>query len=114
MKKAALLGLAALTALSLGPLIPLVSERGEPLTGIVRRHWAEFGRNYYSRHDYEAVDVDAAVDLMTHVDRQLAGLPGRRVNRLVVAKADDFAYRDPVDGSLSEHQGLRIVFERNQ
>ena len=91
--------------------LSIIAVRGEPLTGIVRRHWAEFGRNYYSRHDYEAVDVDAAVDLMTHVDRQLAGLPGRRVNRLVVAKADDFAYRDPVDGSLSEHQGLRIVFE---
>jgi phosphoglucomutase len=89
----------------------ILAVRGEPLAEIVRRHWAEFGRNYYSRHDYEAVDSGAAAELMAHVGGQLEGLPGRRFDGLVVAQADDFAYRDPVDGSLSKHQGLRVAFE---
>ncbi len=89
----------------------IIAVRGEPLAEIVRRHWGEFGRNYYSRHDYEAVDIGAADALMTHVGGQLGRLPGRRVNGLIVSEVDDFSYRDPVDGSLSEHQGLRVIFE---
>ncbi len=89
----------------------IIAVRGEPLAEIVRRHCGEFGRNYYSRHDYEAVDIGAADALMTHVGGQLGRLPGRRVNGLIVSEVDDFSYRDPVDGSLSEHQGLRVIFE---
>ncbi|MBN9886545.1 alpha-D-glucose phosphate-specific phosphoglucomutase [Salipiger abyssi] len=74
-------------------------------------HWAEYGRNYYSRHDYEAVDSDAASGLMEHVRGQLATLPGQSFGALTVESADEFAYDDPVDGSRAEGQGLRVGFE---
>ncbi|MCR8547272.1 alpha-D-glucose phosphate-specific phosphoglucomutase [Salipiger sp. P9] len=73
-------------------------------------HWAEYGRNYYSRHDYEAVDTEAANGLMDHVRSQLASLPGQSFGPLTVESADEFAYDDPVDGSRSEGQGLRVGF----
>ncbi|WP_289151373.1 alpha-D-glucose phosphate-specific phosphoglucomutase [uncultured Salipiger sp.] len=78
---------------------------------LMEAHWAEYGRNYYSRHDYEAVDSDAANALMEHVRGQLAALPGQSFGPLTVTSADEFAYDDPVDGSRSEGQGLRVAFE---
>jgi phosphoglucomutase len=78
---------------------------------IVREHWATYGRNYYSRHDYEEVASEGAEALMAALRDALPGLPGRRMRAGVVATADDFAYHDPVDGSDSKRQGLRILFE---
>ncbi|EEX14616.1 phosphoglucomutase [Citreicella sp. SE45] len=78
---------------------------------LMEAHWAEYGRNYYSRHDYEAVDSDAANALMEHVRGQLSALPGQSFGPLTVTSADEFAYDDPVDGSRSEGQGLRVAFE---
>lgn len=78
---------------------------------LMEEHWATYGRNYYSRHDYEAVDSDAASGLMDHVRGQLADLPGKSFGPLTVTGADEFAYDDPVDGSRAEGQGLRVGFE---
>jgi phosphoglucomutase len=89
----------------------ILAARRESVSEIVTRHWAEFGRNYYSRHDYEAVESEAANALMDHLRGRLGSLPGRRVAGLVVVTADDFAYHDPVDGSISRNQGLRVMFE---
>jgi phosphoglucomutase len=89
----------------------MLSARLEPVAGIVREHWARFGRNFYSRHDYEAIDAKAGADLIAALRERLSRLPGERLGDLVVEDADDFSYRDPVDGSVSEHQGIRILFE---
>ncbi|EAU43791.1 alpha-D-glucose phosphate-specific phosphoglucomutase [Salipiger bermudensis] len=78
---------------------------------LMESHWAAYGRNYYSRHDYEAVDSDAAAGVMEHVRSQLTTLPGTSFGSLTVAAADEFAYDDPVDGSRAEGQGLRVLFE---
>jgi phosphoglucomutase len=75
-----------------------------------REHWRRFGRNFYSRHDHEGVDAAAAGGLMQHLRESLASLPGRSVAGLTIATADDFAYTDPVDGSVSTAQGIRIGF----
>ncbi|MEX5748657.1 alpha-D-glucose phosphate-specific phosphoglucomutase [Massilia sp. X63] len=76
---------------------------------IVREHWARFGRNYYSRHDYEAVDADAAEALMTALRATLPDLAGQTFGSFRVAEADDFVYHDPVDGSVATRQGVRII-----
>jgi phosphoglucomutase len=89
----------------------LLAERRQSVADIVRDHWRRFGRNYYTRHDYEAIDSAAAEGLVDHLGILLPGLPGKRLGNFTVAYADDFAYTDPVDGSVSEHQGIRIGFE---
>ena len=78
---------------------------------IVQDHWARFGRNYYARHDYEGVDLDAANSLVSTLRAALPTLPGRAFGDLRVRNADDFAYADPVDGSATSGQGIRILFE---
>ena len=89
----------------------VLARRGESVEQIVRAHWREFGRNYYTRHDYEEIPTDAAKEVMSRVQGQLPDLPGTTVAERRVRTADDFAYRDPVDASVSEHQGFRILFE---
>jgi len=89
----------------------ILAVRRQSVTEIMAEHWGKFGRNYYSRHDYEAIDSAAANDLMQSLRDRLADLPGQAVSGLVIAAADEFAYDDPVDGSRSEGQGLRILFE---
>ena len=91
----------------------ILARRGESVREILTAHWAEYGRDYYSRHDYEGVDKAAAEGLMADLRRRLPELPGRRYSALTVADADDFFYRDPVDGSSASGQGLRIFFEEN-
>jgi len=88
----------------------ILAKRGESVEQIVRTHWRDFGRNYYTRHDYEEVPADAAKAVMARVQEQLASLLGTTVAGRRVQSADDFAYHDAVDGSTSEHQGLRIIF----
>ncbi len=87
----------------------LLAVSGKSVAQIVQEHWARFGRNYYSRHDYEAVDGAAAHGLMAQLREQLAQLAGATLGQFTVALADDFAYTDPVDHSVSTQQGVRIV-----
>lgn len=89
----------------------IMAGRNESVAEIVKSHWAEYGRNYYSRHDYEEVDSDAANGMMTALREKLASLPGQSFGALKVAGADDFAYHDPIDGSVSKNQGIRVLFE---
>ena len=74
-------------------------------------HWKTYGRNYYCRHDYEAVDSDIANDLMNTLRNKLSSLKGRNEAGITVSSADEFSYDDPVDGSHSKNQGIRIFFE---
>jgi phosphoglucomutase len=89
----------------------ILAVRKESAKDIVAKHWAEYGRNYYARHDYEGIDSAAADGLMAALRDRLATLPGTQVGPLTVETADDFAYLDPVDGSESKKQGVRILFE---
>jgi phosphoglucomutase len=89
----------------------ILAVRNESVKDIVTKHWAAFGRNYYSRHDYEEVATDAANGLMDNLRAQLATLPGKAFGELTVQAADDFAYHDPVDHSVSKNQGIRILFD---
>ncbi len=89
----------------------LVAVRGQPVTEIVRDHWQRFGRHYYTRHDYEEIESERAERLMDRLRTVLPSLPGRQFGSLRVRAADDFSYTDPVDGSVSSRQGLRILFE---
>jgi len=88
----------------------VIAGRGEPVADIVAGHWRHYGRNYYSRHDYEAIKNQPAEELMGALRERLPQLPGTRLDGLEVSYADDFSYTDPIDGSVSEHQGLRIGF----
>ncbi|TGV53498.1 alpha-D-glucose phosphate-specific phosphoglucomutase [bacterium M00.F.Ca.ET.141.01.1.1] len=89
----------------------ILAARGESCKQIVTEHWAAYGRNYYSRHDYEEVESDRANALVDELRAKLGSLPGTSVRGLKIANADDFAYHDPVDRSTSEHQGIRVLFE---
>ncbi len=89
----------------------ILAVRKQPVAEIMKSHWTEYGRNYYTRHDYEEVDSEAAKGLMQHVEGQLAGLAGKQFDGYTVSYADNFAYTDPIDGSESKNQGLRIGFD---
>ena len=89
----------------------ILARRRLSVEAILYRHWAEFGRNVYSRHDYEALPADVAAGVMAQVKDQFAVLPGQRFGGYRVKFCDDFSYTDPIDGSLSTGQGLRIVME---
>ncbi|GHC95243.1 alpha-D-glucose phosphate-specific phosphoglucomutase [Novosphingobium pokkalii] len=78
---------------------------------LAREHWATYGRNYYARHDYEGLPTDQADALMAGLKARLDSLPGQSFGALTVAEADSFSYLDPVDGSTSANQGLRVLFE---
>ncbi len=88
----------------------ILAVRQQPLEQIVREHWQMFGRNFYSRHDYEAVASDRAKALVDRVQAQLPTLPGKTFGSYTVEYADNFRYTDPVDGSVSQNQGIRIGF----
>ncbi len=88
----------------------ILAERRMSVEEIMESHWQSFGRNYYSRHDYEALPVAVANGVMEGLRAKLGSLPGRVVEGITIGSADDFAYEDPVDGSVSRGQGLRIVF----
>lgn len=89
----------------------ILAARKQSVDEIVREHWATYGRNYYTRHDYEEVDAATANTLVDDLRTQLPSLPGKTFgDDLQVAYADDFTYHDPVDGSTSAKQGIRIGF----
>lgn len=87
----------------------LLAVRRQSVGEILRAHWARFGRNYYSRHDYEAVEASAATAMMDALRARLPELAGQTLDGHHVAQADDFEYNDPVDNSCSTGQGVRII-----
>jgi phosphoglucomutase len=89
----------------------LLAASGKPVDTIVREHWAQYGRNYYSRHDYEGVDIAAAEAMMANLRRALPPLAGKVLGGHTVDFADDFSYTDPVDHSVAREQGVRIVMK---
>jgi phosphoglucomutase len=89
----------------------ILAATGKSVAEIQSEHWATYGRNYYSRHDYEDVESDKANALIDELRGKLNNLAGVTSNGLTVSSADEFAYDDPIDGSRSEGQGIRINFE---
>ncbi|HEY6630272.1 MAG TPA: alpha-D-glucose phosphate-specific phosphoglucomutase, partial [Rhizobiaceae bacterium] len=89
----------------------LAARGGESVKQIAERHWGTYGRNYYSRHDYEEVESERANALITELRGKLPSLAGTSVRGMKISHADDFAYHDPVDGSVSRNQGIRVLFE---
>ncbi|MDR2220628.1 MAG: alpha-D-glucose phosphate-specific phosphoglucomutase [Methylobacillus sp.] len=88
----------------------ILAARKQPAENIVREHWVKFGRNVYSRHDYEGLPTDAANSLMQHLHDSFSGLRGQQFGQYEIQFCDDFSYTDPVDGSVSTGQGVRIIF----
>ena len=88
----------------------ILAVRRQSVAEIMQDHWRTYGRNYYARHDYEEVEASGANELVKALREKLPSLAGRRFGALEVREADDFAYHDPVDGSDSAHQGIRILF----
>jgi phosphoglucomutase len=88
----------------------ILAARQQSVDDIVRDHWATYGRNYYTRHDYDEVDTAVANKLMDDLRAGLPGIVGKTYDSLAVTYADDFTYHDPVDGSVSARQGIRIGF----
>ncbi len=91
----------------------ILAVRKISVADVLSQHWGKYGRHYYSRHDYEAVEAGAANKLMTDLRARLPHIAGQNIGGLVVKAADDFAYRDPVDGSESANQGIRLMFQGN-
>jgi phosphoglucomutase len=89
----------------------ILARRRQPVAAIMAEHWSRFGRHYYSRHDYEAIASEAAHGLYNRVKEMQPSLPGQSFAGRSIATADDFAYTDPVDGSLTSGQGLRLLLD---
>ncbi len=89
----------------------ILAVRKQSVAAILAEHWQKFGRNYYSRHDFEAIASDKAEAMMADLRAKLGELAGQSLEGMAIKAADDFAYTDPVDGSVSKNQGVRIVFE---
>ncbi|MEI7611536.1 MAG: alpha-D-glucose phosphate-specific phosphoglucomutase [Betaproteobacteria bacterium] len=89
----------------------ILALRNETVGQIVRGHWRHYGRNYYSRHDFEGIETAKADAMFAALREKLPTLGGTRIAGLLINSADDFSYTDPVDGSRSERQGVRILLE---
>lgn len=88
----------------------IIAARKQSVEAILMAHWQEFGRNVYSRHDYESIPTDAANNVIAHIKSQFSTLPNQSFGRYTVKNCDDFSYHDPIDGSVSSNQGTRILF----
>lgn len=88
----------------------LIAARNESVETIVTSHWKEYGRNYYTRYDYEEIDKEIAEKLMQQLASRLPDMAGTMLDGRLVTYADNFSYTDPVDASVSSNQGLRIGF----
>tara|TARA_R110002167_G_scaffold114348_1_gene288016 strand:- start:28491 stop:30125 length:1635 start_codon:yes stop_codon:yes gene_type:complete len=86
----------------------LIAVKKQPVSEIVNNHWAQYGRDYFTRHDYEAVDSEKAHAMITQLKDKLSTLPGQNFSGIEIEKADDFGYIDPVDNSKTTAQGVRI------
>jgi phosphoglucomutase len=89
----------------------LIAKKRQSVADIVHEHWQKFGRDIYCRHDYEAIETSIANSILEHLRNQLPALPGQSFGEYVVKYADEFSYEDPIDGSISSNQGIRIGFE---
>ncbi len=89
----------------------LIAVKRQSVADIVHEHWQKFGRDIYCRHDYEAVETPIANSIVEHLRNQLPTLPGQSFGEYIVKYADEFSYEDPIDGSISNNQGMRIGFE---
>ncbi len=89
----------------------LLAVKKDSVENIVKAHWQTYGRNYYSRHDYEEIPLDSGKAVMDALKAKLGHLAGRRFNGKAIVTADDFSYQDPIDHSTSTGQGIRILFE---
>ena len=89
----------------------ILARRREPVSRIMAEHWSRFGRHYYSRHDYEAIPTEAAHGLYDRMKAMQPALVGQAFAGRMIATADDFAYTDPVEGSLTAGQGLRLLLD---
>jgi len=88
----------------------ILAVRQLPVAEIVREHWKTFGRNFYTRHDYENIELHGANDLIHHLRDQIKSLPGKQFKHYQVVFSDDFEYTDSIDGSVSKAQGVRVGF----
>ncbi len=88
----------------------ILAVRKQPVEAVVREHWAKYGRNFYSRYDYETLPTEAANGVMQHLRASFATLTGNQFGKYAVQMCDDFSYIDPVDGSVSKGQGVRVLF----
>jgi phosphoglucomutase len=88
----------------------IIAAKKQGVEAILTGHWREFGRNVYSRHDYESIPTDAANSVIAHIKSQFTTLPNQSFGRYIVKSCDDFSYLDPIDGSISSNQGTRILF----
>jgi phosphoglucomutase len=88
----------------------IIAVKKVGVEAILKAHWQEFGRNVYSRHDYESIPTEAANSVIAHIKSQFDSLPGKTFGRYTVNTCDDFSYHDPIDGSVSNNQGTRILF----
>ena len=91
--------------------LSILAKTGKSVEEIMREHWARFGRCYFQRHDFEALDAGQAKKMMSKLRGQLSGLKGQSFGGGTVALADDFRYKDPVSGVSVEQQGIRVVLE---
>ncbi len=88
----------------------VIAATGQGVAELLKTHWAKYGRNYYSRHDFEAIPTDQADVVFDGLRDRLRNLVGQSFNGLTISAADEFSYNDPVDGSVSHQQGLRVMF----
>ncbi len=88
----------------------IIAKRKQSVADIVNQHWQQYGRNYYTRHDYEAIPTDIAKQLMVDLEKKFPSLIGKSLAGRIVQYADNFSYTDPIDNSVSSNQGLRIGF----
>ena len=89
----------------------ILARRKQSVEAVMQDHWRTYGRNYYARYDYEAVDAAGAQGLMQHLRERLPALSGKPMAGRTVTTADEFAYDDPVDGSHAAQQGIRVLFD---
>ena len=88
----------------------ILAVKQQSVEQVLMEHWAQYGRNVYSRHDYEALPTEAANGVMQHLHASFNDLTGAKFGRYEVRSCDDFSYIDPIDGSVSKGQGIRILF----
>jgi phosphoglucomutase len=91
--------------------LSILASASLPVAEVVRSHWSRFGRSYYQRHDFENLDSGAASLMVGELKAKLPELAGARLAGSTVRLADDFSYTDPVDGSSSSGQGIRVLLE---
>ncbi len=90
--------------------LSILASTKKSVAQVAHAHWKKFGRSYFQRHDYEALEATAASAMIVELRASLPTLAGKSLAGIPVAAAGDFAYRDPVDNSLSEHAGIRVMF----